>query len=69
MPKDLPNKNLLAVTRQLLEECTATDTEIIMATGIPGSWLAKFRSDKIASPGVNRIQTLYEFLAKKPLLS
>jgi hypothetical protein len=37
-------------------------------TGIPFYWLRTFRSGRTTSPSVNRVQYLYEYLVKKPLL-
>lgn len=36
-------------------------------SGLPFYWLKKFSAGEIHDPSVNRIQKLYEFLAKRPL--
>lgn len=41
---------------------------IAQATGIPFYWLKKLSADEIASPGVNRVQYLFEFLSKSKLI-
>lgn len=41
--------------------------KIAQDTGIGKRWLEMFAKDEIPNPGVNTIQTLYEYLSKKRL--
>jgi hypothetical protein len=42
--------------------------DIAKATEIPEGWLKMLVQGKIIDPGVNRVQTVFEFLTKQPLL-
>lgn len=42
-------------------------TKIYEDTGLSKTWLFKFYQGKTPNPGVNNIQTLYEYLSKKQL--
>jgi len=37
-------------------------------TGIPTAWLKNFVNNRIEDPGVKRVETLFVFFAKSPLL-
>lgn len=49
-----------------LAKCHSLD-ECIRYTGLPSSWLAKFRRGSIKSPSVNRIETIIEALSGEPI--
>ena len=59
--------SLMIKTRELLTEHVKSMPEISNATGINFYWLAKFYQGAIGNPGVNTIQTLYEYLSNKKL--
>jgi hypothetical protein len=60
--------SLLTETRRLLKERNQKLMDIQAATGISFFWLRRFNSGEIQEPGVNRIQTLYEYLSGRKLL-
>lgn len=60
---------LLETTLRLLRERQNTLPDIAMATTLPFYWLRKVAGGEIADPSVNRIQTLYEYLSGKKLIS
>jgi len=59
---------LLAKTIELLKADKRTLRMVGQATDIPYYWLKKLSAGEIDNPSVNRIQQLFEFLAKKRLL-
>lgn len=62
-------QSLYVRTRQLLKDDKRPLRMIGQATAIPYYWLKKFSAGEIPNPGVNRIQYLFEFLAKKEILA
>lgn len=54
-------------TRTLLRETAVPYLEIFKATNISPNWLSLFVNGKIPDPGVNRVECLYNFLAKRTL--
>lgn len=56
-------------TRALLAQRPVTDTldRIAEQTGLSRRWLTDFGSGTTEDAGVNKVQTLYEYLAKKEL--
>jgi len=57
---------LLEKTLALLENCELPLTEISNMSGLGYEWLKKLKAEKIPDPGVNRIQTLHDFLISLP---
>lgn len=71
LPPTRLSSSLLLETRKLLinRPRTLTFNKINVDTGLTISWLNNFCSSKDdAEYGVNKIQTLYEYLSDKPLL-
>ena len=60
--------SLNETTRKLLQEDVRCDLEIHKGSGVSFYWIGKYRRGEIKSPSVDKVQSLYEFLAKKPLL-
>jgi hypothetical protein len=52
---------------RLLDETTLEDKEICRRFGFSQTWLKMFKSGQIRSPGVDRVQTIYEDLSGSPL--
>jgi hypothetical protein len=59
--------SLLARTRHLLRTTDKTYLQIYEATELSPNWLSLVASNRIASPNVNSVQKLYEFLAGRQL--
>ncbi len=55
-------QSLYMTTRQLLKDDRRSLRMVGQSTFIPYYWLKKFSAGEILSPGVNRVQYLYEFL-------
>jgi hypothetical protein len=69
-----PSKNqrplfLLAATRHLVEQDPRPLKQLAKALRVSLPWLKKFKAGKIKSPNVNRVQSVYEKLSGKALLS
>jgi hypothetical protein len=66
--KKFPSK-LEAKTRELLFALPRSVhfKEVAKDTGLTENWIGMFLSGKIPNPGAGRVETLYEYLAKKPL--
>lgn len=56
---------LMVETQKLLKSKNLL--EVYSSTGISFYWLRKFAAGEFKNPSVNRVQSLYEFLAEKPL--
>ena len=56
-------------TLDLIQNRSVKLTFLVMSaeTGIGERWMRMFSKDQIPNPGVNTIQTLYEYLSKKKL--
>jgi len=56
-------------TRRLLiyRSRSVTYEDIVAATGLKKSWLEKFAQDQIPDPGVEKIETLFNFFSGKKL--
>lgn len=54
-------------TMQLLVETDYTLLEIHNQANLPYYWLKKLKEGTVKDPSVNKIQGLYEFLAKRRL--
>lgn len=63
---DQPGSLMLETQRMLKEQDLLA---VYTATGISFYWLRKFASGEFKNPSVNRVQSLYEFLKGKPLLT
>lgn len=59
---------LLIKTIELLRNDERTSNDLHIKTGLPYYWLKALRDDPVYDPSVNRIEYLYTFLNKKPLL-
>lgn len=59
--------SLLARTRHLLRTTPYTYLQIYEATELSPNWLSLVATNRIASPNVNSVQKLYEFLAGRQL--
>jgi len=55
-------------TLKLLRQSRDSLLDIHLATRLPFYWLKRFKEDGIRDPSVNRIQILYEHLARLPLI-
>ena len=64
---DQPN-TLAKRTRELLQNRTCSLPKLSRNLDLPLSWLIRFERAEIPSPGVNRVQYLYEQLSGKKLL-
>lgn len=53
---------LLPRTRELLANCELSLKEIADGSGLGFEWLKKFKSEADHDFGVNRVQTLHDFL-------
>lgn len=53
----LQNRNVQLTLRKIAEE-----------TGLDEAWLSAFNRQKISDPGVNKVQTLYEYLTKTTIV-
>ncbi len=60
--------NLVLRTRFLLLRDKRSTEDVAQASELPFSWLRKFRTGEIVSPGADRVQALYEFLTKRRLV-
>jgi hypothetical protein len=60
---DQPSELMLYVVKQLQMKRDKELLEIWKATGVPYFWLRKLASGRIANPGVNRTQFLYEYFS------
>lgn len=56
-------------TLQLLHDDRRSLFSIHTRTGLSYSWLKKFCYEELPDPSVNRVQCLYEFLTREPLLT
>lgn len=56
---------LLTKTLALLEKCDLPLTEIALKSNLGYEWLKKLKGNSIPDPGVNRIQTLHDFLVSQ----
>lgn len=54
-------------TLSLLKNCPDPLPDIAIAAKLPYYWLKKFSSGTIKDPSVNRVEKLYEYLAKRKL--
>lgn len=54
-------------TRTMLKNRAQSLPDISKESGIPFYWLRKFLWNEIRDPGVNRVQLLWEYLAKRKL--
>lgn len=63
-PFDQPG-TLMQETQKLLKDQDLL--RIYSHTGISFYWLRKFAAGDFKNPSVNRVQSLYEYLAGKPL--
>lgn len=52
---------------ELLKGSPQALPDIARDSELPYYWLKKFSSGEVKDPSVNRVQKLYEYLAKKPL--
>lgn len=61
---------LYDVTLYLIRNRSVKETlqKIADETKLPLGWLKSFSRGKCNEPSVNRVQVLYEYLSKKPLL-
>lgn len=59
--------SLITKTYVLLDESNLSLPDLFKETGIPFYWLRQFKGRIFVNPSVNRVQCLYEFLAKKEL--
>ena len=55
-------------TRELLRGCDKGILGVRDDTQLPFYWLRKFANGEIPNPSVNRVQFLYEYLTRKPLV-
>jgi hypothetical protein len=44
-----------------------TFTQISKETGLNETWIGAFHQNRVPNPGVNFVQTLYEYLSKRQL--
>jgi hypothetical protein len=58
---------LLARTRGMIQQSNLKPHDIFKETGLPFYWLVSFSKGTAKDPSVNRVQYLYEYLAKKQL--
>ena len=61
----MPQFNLFAETRRLLDSCKLSRKEISTESGVGFEWLNKFAQDQIPNPGVIHVQKLYDFLVSR----
>lgn len=59
------DRTLLAATRKLLTGSDETLPEIARGAGVGYEWLKKFANGAIPNPGVNAVQSLHDYLAKR----
>ena len=59
--------SLLARTRHLLRTTPQTYLQIYEATDLSPNWLSLIDTNRIASPSVNSVQKLYEYLSGRQL--
>jgi hypothetical protein len=67
--KILPPSSLCAKTLELLRsrDKSVKLLDICIDTGIGFWWIRTFLDGRIANPGCNNVQALYEYLTKKTL--
>lgn len=71
MPHEQPG-SLLTRTIELVrqaQEAGVTTLDIYKATGLKPFWIQSVVSGRTTNPSVNRIQLLYEYLRRQPLVS
>lgn len=68
MPTNSP-PNLMRETLTLLKADERSLYRISTESCVPFYWLRKFRSGEMKNPSVNRVQSLYEHLTGKSLLT
>lgn len=61
-------QSLMLVTAILLKNDKRTLRMLSDAMGVPFFWLKKFSAGEIKNPSVNRVQYVFEFLAKRKLV-
>ena len=61
-------QSLVTTTLDLLRADTRSLATISLQAQMPYFWLDSFNKGKMRSPGINRVQYLYEFLTGKKLL-
>lgn len=54
--------------RCLISESGKSDFELAKLSDMTPGWIYNLRKNKIKSPNFRALQTLYELLAKKPLI-
>ena len=59
------NEPLLQKTLALLEETDRSKNQICAATGLKLRWLYDLQNGNIPEPGVNKIQTLHDYLSDR----
>lgn len=57
--------NLLDRTYQLVESSTLKRSDIAKGAGVEFEWFKKFKQGVIVSPGVDKVQKVHDFLARK----
>lgn len=60
-------QSLMHRTQRMLIDHKLSCLEVFEETGINYHWLKKFENGDFKNPSVNRVQSLYEFLAGKKL--
>lgn len=73
MPSPNPIKDppgtLLRRTRHLLKQDKRSLFTIASESDLPFYWLRKFATGETKDPGVNRVQSLYEYLTNHKLIT
>lgn len=65
--KVMPNMSLANETIRLIEESELTTMDMFAGCGVSPYWIESFVKGKVANPGVNYVQAVYEFLSGREL--
>lgn len=58
--------NLLERTYKLIDSTKLTRREIASGAGVDINWYSKFKRRCIDSPGIDKVQAVYDFLRREP---
>jgi predicted XRE-type DNA-binding protein len=57
--------DLLQRTYELIDQSPLSQRQIAAGAGVGREWFAKFSQRRIPSPGVTKVQAVYDFLRSK----